>query len=59
MSSRMSENGNAARIVRHELLGEDLRRYEQVHGEFSEKELAAARALIFDGGHRLDTQGDT
>lgn len=35
------------RQLRHQLLGEDLRRYEEEHGHFSEEELAKARAKIF------------
>jgi post-segregation antitoxin (ccd killing protein) len=35
-----------ARQIRHELLGEELRRYEDEHGAFTEEELAAAQARI-------------
>lgn len=36
-----------ARQIRHQLLGEELRRYEDEHGAFTEEELAAAQARIF------------
>ncbi|SOD65805.1 hypothetical protein SAMN06297387_12358 [Streptomyces zhaozhouensis] len=36
-----------ARQLRHQLLGEDLRRYEEEHGAFSEAEMDAARERIF------------
>lgn len=36
-----------ARQIRHQLLGEDLRRHQEEHGAFSEEELAEARARIF------------
>ena len=36
-----------ARQIRHQLLGEELRRYEEQHGVFTEEELAAAQARIF------------
>lgn len=39
-----------ARQIRHELLGEDLRRYQEERGAFTDEELAAARAAIFGGG---------
>lgn len=35
-----------ARKIRHELLGEELRRYQDEHGAFTEDELAEARAEI-------------
>lgn len=35
-----------ARQLRHELLGEDLRRYQEEHGAFTEEEMAEARARI-------------
>lgn len=35
-----------ARQIRHQLLGADLRSYEDEHGSFSEEELAEARARI-------------
>ncbi|AUY50606.1 hypothetical protein [Streptomyces sp. CB01881] len=36
-----------ARQIRHQLLGEELRRYEEEHGAFTDDELAAAHAKIF------------
>jgi post-segregation antitoxin (ccd killing protein) len=36
-----------ARQIRHHLLGEELRRYEEEHGAFTDEELAAAQARIF------------
>ncbi|MEU6937837.1 hypothetical protein AMK14_08485 [Streptomyces sp. TSRI0445] len=36
-----------ARQIRHQLLGDDLRRHEEEHGGFSDEELAEARAKIF------------
>ncbi|MFJ6806081.1 hypothetical protein ACIQRK_08570 [Streptomyces anulatus] len=36
-----------ARQVRHQLLGEDLRRHEEDHGRFSDDELLEAGAKIF------------
>ncbi|MFB8069505.1 MULTISPECIES: type II toxin-antitoxin system CcdA family antitoxin [Streptomyces] len=36
-----------ARQIRHQLLGDDLHRYEEEHGPFSDEELAEARAKIF------------
>lgn len=35
-----------ARQLRHELLGEDLQRYQEEHGAFTEEELAQAEATI-------------
>ncbi|MEO3752368.1 hypothetical protein [Streptomyces sp. B6B3] len=35
-----------ARQIRHQLLGDDLRRYQEEHGAFSEGELAEAHARI-------------
>jgi len=35
-----------ARQIRHQLLGADLRSYEDEHGSFSEEELAEARARV-------------
>ncbi|MYS34118.1 hypothetical protein K388_03460 [Streptomyces sp. KhCrAH-43] len=35
-----------ARRIRHQLLGDDLRRHEEEHGSFSDEELAEARAKI-------------
>ncbi|MCX4584586.1 type II toxin-antitoxin system CcdA family antitoxin [Streptomyces sp. NBC_01481] len=37
-----------AHEIRHRLLGEELRRYEEEHGAFTEEELAEARAEIAD-----------
>ncbi|MFD7860715.1 hypothetical protein [Streptomyces sp. NPDC059783] len=36
-----------ARQIRHQLLGDDLRRHEEEHGPFSDEELAEARGKIF------------
>ncbi|MET9493493.1 type II toxin-antitoxin system CcdA family antitoxin [Streptomyces sp. NPDC006552] len=36
-----------ARQIRHQLLGDDLRRHEEEHGSFSGEELAQAHAKIF------------
>ncbi|MFF6907263.1 hypothetical protein ACFY9Q_15105 [Streptomyces sp. NPDC012389] len=36
-----------ARQIRHQLLGDALRRHEEEHGQFSDEELAEARAKIF------------
>lgn len=36
-----------ARQIRHQLLGDDLRRHEEEHGPFSEEELTEARTRIF------------
>lgn len=36
-----------ARQIRHQLLGDDLRRHEEEHGPFSDEELTEARAKIF------------
>jgi post-segregation antitoxin (ccd killing protein) len=36
-----------ARQIRHQLLGEELRRYEDEHGAFTDAELAAAQMRIF------------
>ncbi|MFJ7064485.1 hypothetical protein [Streptomyces sp. NPDC101115] len=36
-----------ARQIRHQLLGEELRRYEEEHGAFTDEELAVAQARIF------------
>ncbi|MFD8207206.1 hypothetical protein ACFV2S_12500 [Streptomyces sp. NPDC059695] len=35
-----------ARQIRHQLLGEELRRYEEEHGAFTDEELAAAQTRI-------------
>ncbi|AJC57516.1 MULTISPECIES: hypothetical protein [Streptomyces] len=39
-----------ARQIRHQLLGEDLGRYEEEHGSFTEEELAEAQERIFGVG---------
>lgn len=42
-----------ARQIRHQLLGDDLRRHQEQHGAFTEEDLAEARARILgaqDGG---------
>ncbi|MFE9924485.1 hypothetical protein ACFYQA_23750 [Streptomyces sp. NPDC005774] len=36
-----------ARQIRHQLLGDDLRRHEEEHGKFSDEELTQARSKIF------------
>ncbi|MFE3139086.1 hypothetical protein [Streptomyces scopuliridis] len=36
-----------ARQIRHQLLGDDLRRHEEEHGRFSDEELAEAHSKIF------------
>lgn len=36
-----------ARRIRHQLLGEDLQRYQEEYGEFTEEEMAEAYAQIF------------
>ncbi|WP_256103603.1 type II toxin-antitoxin system CcdA family antitoxin [Streptomyces sp. ODS05-4] len=36
-----------ARQIRHQLLGDDLRRHEEEHGPLSDEELAEARGKIF------------
>ncbi|QTI88976.1 type II toxin-antitoxin system CcdA family antitoxin [Streptomyces sp. AgN23] len=36
-----------ARQIRHQLLGEDLRRHQEEQGAFTDEELAEARAKIF------------
>jgi hypothetical protein len=38
-----------ARRLRHQLLGDDLRRHEGEHGSFTDEELAGARSQIFGG----------
>jgi hypothetical protein len=38
-----------ARQIRHKLLGDDLDRYEQEHGAFTEDELAQARSELLGG----------
>ncbi|MFJ3090964.1 hypothetical protein [Streptomyces sp. NPDC086838] len=36
-----------ARQIRHQLLGDDLRRHEEEHGPLGDEEIAEARAKIF------------
>ncbi|MFJ2259530.1 hypothetical protein ACIOKD_14515 [Streptomyces sp. NPDC087844] len=36
-----------ARQIRHQLLGDDLRRHEEEHGKYSDEEMAEARSKIF------------
>ncbi|WP_017626097.1 type II toxin-antitoxin system CcdA family antitoxin [Nocardiopsis chromatogenes] len=36
-----------SRKIRHQLLAEDLRRYEEEHGEFTEEELEEARERLY------------
>ncbi|MEU3002402.1 type II toxin-antitoxin system CcdA family antitoxin [Streptomyces sp. NPDC006995] len=43
-----------ARQIRHQLLGEELRRYEEEHGTFTDEELAAAQVRIFGTAGRED-----
>lgn len=38
-----------ARQIRHQLLGDDLRRHQEEHGSFNDDELAEAHAKIFGG----------
>ncbi len=60
---KMTDNVSAyvaeavARHIRRELMGEELRRYQDEHGEFTEAELAEARAVI-DAALRPDTSAD-
>jgi len=44
-----------ARQIRHQLLGEELRRYEEEHDAFTEEELAAAHARIFGSTEHENT----
>lgn len=46
-----------ARQIRHQLLGDDLRRHEEEHGAFSDGELAEARRKIF-GSANSPTRSD-
>jgi post-segregation antitoxin (ccd killing protein) len=39
-----------ARQIRHQLLGEDLRRHQERYGAFTEEELAQARARVLGKG---------
>ncbi|MFD7505248.1 hypothetical protein [Streptomyces sp. NPDC059850] len=46
-----------ARQIRHQFLGEDLRRHQEEHGAFTDEELAEARAKILgptDQSHHTD-----
>ncbi len=43
-----------ARQIRHQLLGDDLRRHQEEHGAFTDEELAEARARILSGAARSD-----
>ncbi|WP_320784360.1 type II toxin-antitoxin system CcdA family antitoxin [Streptomyces sp. CRN 30] len=43
-----------ARQIRHQLLGDDLRRHQEEHGSFTDEELAEARARILDAADRSD-----
>lgn len=45
VSGHVAEVG--ARRLRHQLLGADLRRHQEEHGEFTAEELAEAHARIF------------
>ncbi|TDD90131.1 type II toxin-antitoxin system CcdA family antitoxin [Actinomadura rubrisoli] len=36
-----------SRQIRHQLLGEDLRRHRREHGDFTDEELAEAHTMIF------------
>jgi post-segregation antitoxin (ccd killing protein) len=38
-----------ARQIRHQLLGDDLRRHQEEYGAFTEEELTEARSKIFGG----------
>ncbi|MFI5618094.1 hypothetical protein [Streptomyces sp. NPDC051567] len=44
-----------ARQIRHRLMEKDLLRYQEEHGAFTEEELAAARAELFDMPEAADT----
>lgn len=46
-----------ARQIRHQLLGEELRRYEGERGAFTEEEQTAAQAGIFDAAGRDEPAG--
>lgn len=46
-----------ARQIRHQLLGDDLRRHEEAHGGFSDEELAEARSKIFGAAGLLQGRG--
>ncbi|MET7329042.1 type II toxin-antitoxin system CcdA family antitoxin [Nonomuraea sp. NPDC005650] len=46
-----------ARQLRHQLLGTDLLRHQEEHGEFTEEELAQARSRIFKTAERDGSAG--
>ena len=46
-----------ARQIRHQLLGDDLRRHEEEHGNFTDEELAEAHSKIF-GPTNTSTRSD-
>ena len=43
-----------ARQIRHQLLGDDLRRHQEEHGAFTDEELTEARAKILGGAARTE-----
>lgn len=43
-----------ARQIRHQLLGEDLRRHQEEHGAFTDEELAEAHSKIFGTADAVD-----
>jgi len=43
-----------ARQIRHQLLGDDLRRHQEEHGAFTDEELAEARARILGAAARAE-----
>ena len=43
-----------ARQIRHQLLGEDLRRHQEEHGAFTDEELAEAHSKIFGTAGAVD-----
>jgi post-segregation antitoxin (ccd killing protein) len=43
-----------ARQIRHQLLGDDLRRHQEEHGAFTDEELAEARAKILGAAARAE-----
>ncbi|MEU5609476.1 hypothetical protein ACI2L4_27635 [Streptomyces sparsogenes] len=43
-----------ARQIRHQLLGEDLRRHQEEHGAFTDEELADAHSKIFGAAGAVD-----
>jgi hypothetical protein len=46
-----------ARQIRHQLLGDDLQRYQDEHGVFTEEELAEAKTRIFGAADSKGTSG--